>query len=246
MWGGAAWPGTFRLIFGEMQMNSSFFTLAFMLFWATVSMAQQAAPAPASGQEPEAGQRAAANSGKMLAFEIVIADLLEALDSPTAAKILELVQARRVKFVTRLQITSLEDQTASVQFGEFTPRATGRSAARGFGGGRPGAPPVPIYSSVNVGTTVQITARMEHDGSIVARLVAERSNLNERGEPPADANAGAPPQAVDRLSTDTTVRLKTGEPQVVGGRQAAAGNNRSRTWIVVSARHVEKQLSEAK
>jgi hypothetical protein len=232
---------------GEMQMKSSFFTLASMLFGATVCMAQQSPQAaPAEAQVPEAGHLAAANSSKMLAFEIVIADLLEGLDSPTAAKIIELEQARRVNFATRLQLTSLEDQTASVQFGEFVSRATGRSVARGFGGGRPGAPPVPIYSSVNVGTTIQITARTEQDGSIVARLVAERSGLNERGETPAGANDSAPPQAVERLATDTTVRLKPGEAQVVGGRQAAAGNNSSRTWILVTARLAEKPSSEAK
>jgi Bacterial type II and III secretion system protein len=185
-----------------------------------------------------------AKPGKMITFEVLIADLAEPLDSPTVEKILELEKARKFDSLTRLQVTSLEEQTASVQFGELAPRATGRSAvARGFRGGPFGGQPVPSYSSVNVGTNVQLVARMDDDGSIVVRLSAERSGLSDQA---VDPNDGGPPQSVERLKTETTLRLKPGEPQLVGGQQTATGKDGNKTWIVLIAHIGGKPTSAAK
>src|SRR5438094_1713717 len=114
-------------------MKFAISSIALIFLWASLSLGQD------SSQHPSA-----AKPGKMITFEVLIADLLEPLDSPTVEKILELERARKFNFLTRLQVTSLEEQTASVQFGELAPRATGRSAAgRGFRGGPFGGPPAP-------------------------------------------------------------------------------------------------------
>src|SRR5207248_498888 len=94
---------------------------------------------------------------------------------------------------------------------------------------------VPIYSSINIGTLVQVTARVESDGSIVTQFMAERSGLAGGPEPPFDPNVATPPKAVERLLTETTIRLKPGEPQLIGGRQSTVGKETNKTWIVLTA-----------
>jgi hypothetical protein len=45
-----------------------------------------------------------------------------------------------------------------------------------------------------------------------------------------------PPPAVTRLSIQTAIRGKPGEPQLVSGRQTSSGRDNNQTWIVVTAK----------
>src|SRR5205814_2192724 len=118
--------------------------------------------------------------GKPLAFEVLIAELYEPIDSPTVNDILALEKAGKLNFINRLQLTTLEEQTAYVQFGALTSRVTGRATT--------GLTMVPIYNSVNLGTIAQITGRVADDGSIVAQVMVERSGLAGGDEGPFDPN----------------------------------------------------------
>ncbi|HMC09803.1 MAG TPA: hypothetical protein VKH44_00880, partial [Pirellulaceae bacterium] len=89
--------------------------------------------------------------------------------------------------------------------------------------------------SINVGTIVQMTARAQDDGSIVAQLYVERSGLAGGPETAFDPTAATPPKSVERLMTETTMQLKPGEAQVIGGRQNTLGKDANKTWIVVTA-----------
>ena len=198
---------------------------------------------PSAGQSADGVPPIPTKPGKMVTFEVLIADLLEPLDSPTVPKILELEKAGKLNFLTRLQLTSLEEQTASVQFGETTPRTTSRApAGRGFVGGPFAGRAPPNSPSLNVGTLVRVTARIDDDGSIVTQLMAERSGLNAGSDQAIEPNDGSLPK-VDRLMTQTTLRLKPGEPQLVGGQRATTGKDTNRTWIVLIARVGDKPLT---
>ena len=104
---------------------------------------------------------------------------------------------------------------------------------------------VPIYNSVNLGTIAQITGRVADDGSIVAQVMVERSGLAGGDEGPFDPNLLTPPKAVDRLTTQSTVRLKPGEPLMIGGRQATLGSDSFKTWIVLTG-HIASEIPSRK
>ena len=164
--------------------------------------------------------------GKTLTFEVLIAELYEAVDSPTISDLLQLEKAGKLSFLNRLQLTSLEEQPAYVQFGALTARVTGRATT--------GLTIVPIYNDINLGTIAQVTGRVDGDGSIVAQYMIERSALAGGDEGPFDPGTATPPKGIERLTTNSTVRLKPGEPQIVGGHQATAAQDTSKTWIVLT------------
>jgi len=164
--------------------------------------------------------------GKTLTFEVLIAGQFQAIESPTAEKILELEKAGTLDYANRLRLTTLEEQPAFVQFGALMARVIGRTNT--------GLTVMPIYNDINVGAIVQVTARVAEDGSIVAQLFVEQSFPAGGEEGPFDPQANLPPKAIERQFAQSTIRLRPGEPQIVGGRQAAVGQDSSQTWIVVT------------
>jgi Bacterial type II and III secretion system protein len=202
------------------------------------------APAPPRSVSPAPprppAQPLPTTAGKMITFEVIIADVNEPLDAPTPSNILDLEKAGKLNYVTRVQLASLEEQSAFVQFGERTPRVLGRTITPrggGFGGGAaPGVQATPIYNDVNVGTIVQVTARVEDDGSIVTQLYVERSGIAGGADAAAfDPNSNDPPKGIQTLTNQSTVRLKPGEQQIISGRQVALGKEANKTWILVTA-----------
>ena len=167
-----------------------------------------------------------AKIGKALTFEVLIAELYEPIDSPTVNDILALEKAGKLNFINRLQLTSLEEQTAYVQFGALSARVVGRATT--------GLSVVPIYNDINLGTIAQVTGRVLDDGSIVAQVMVERSALAGGNEGPFDPTDLTPPKGIDRLTMNSTIRLKPGEPSMIGGRQATLGRDSFKTWIVIT------------
>lgn len=198
--------------------------------------AQEAEQAkPAAGSRAALAVIAAESAGRVITLDILVADLGEKLANPTAAAILERDKAGKLVGKTAVRLSVLENQSARLQFGETVPRATGRTVRPevGFRGGT-----LASYSDVQVGTLVQAIARSEDDGSIVADLKIERSGLAASGRNAAVGGADnpeQPPQNVGQLSLATTVRLKAGEPAIVGGRDLASGGETAQTWIVATA-----------
>src|SRR5262245_63410091 len=106
-----------------------------VVFLESMVAAQQQPGAPAPQPLPT-------TTGKMLTFELLIAELDEPSESATAESIVELANSGKLKSVSRLQVSSLEGLPASVQFGQLQSRATGQAgllmrgapAPRGGGG----------------------------------------------------------------------------------------------------------------
>jgi len=230
-------------------MRRSYFSWILCLLVSSAILAQEQNEAPRTQGRPRSGasalpaspaQQLPPTAGKMVAFEIIIADVNEPLESPTPAKIFDLEKSGKLNRLARVQLASLEQQSAMVQFRELTPRVTGRTTTGRGGFGGAGAPPgvqsTPIYNDINLGTLIQVTARVEEDDSIVMQLMVEQSGIAGGADAGAfDPNSNDPPKGIQTLTSQSTVRLKPGEPQIISGRQVAAGKEANKTWIVVTA-----------
>src|SRR4029078_6825890 len=185
----------------------------------------------AGEQEPGrvAVEKAGAKTGKLVRFEVLIADLTEAVEAPSAAKVLELERAGKLQARVRFQLASVEEVPALIQFVETVSRVSQRGN-RAANRGRAAAQ----YADVSVGTTLQVTARVVEENTIVTQFLLSRSGLAAEAEQPADANAAVAPAAINRMQSNTTLRLKAGEPQVISGQQMGVGKEVNRTWIVVT------------
>ena len=139
--------------------------------------------------------------GKLVTLEILIAAPAEAMNGPTAARILELEKTGKLKSAMRLHLAALENQSGRVQFQELVARVTGHST------GRTGQS-MPNYQDVTVGTTAQAISRVHEDGAVIAQLTIERSSVAVVAaaavrEGAADQPTIEPPPAVQTLATQT-------------------------------------------
>lgn len=166
--------------------------------------------------------------GKSLSFDVLVAGRAEPVESATAAKILELEKAGKLDSVNRLQLATLEEMPAFVQFGALQARVSGRTATN--------VTVLPIYSDINLGSILQVTARVAEDGAVLAQIYIEQSYLDGGEEGEFNPQDHSPPKAIARRHTQTTVRLKPGEPLLIGGHQAGEGGKASQSWMVVTAR----------
>src|SRR5829696_7577378 len=72
---------------------------------------------------------------KAITWELIIAEAPDAetppatADAPSAAAILELEKAGKLTWFARFRLTGLENQPASIKFGELTPVVTGRNVS---------------------------------------------------------------------------------------------------------------------
>ena len=174
--------------------------------------------------EPKAGQ--------LVSLDVLLADLSGAAlgdGEMTAAKVLDLEKQGKLDAATRIKLAVVENSQGMVNFSEAAPVATAR---QDFGGGRGGN----AYSMQNHGTTVQVTARVEQDGSIVLNLQVERSRLVANR--PAGEEAGAAAIAATKTTqvrVHTTARLASNKPTIVGSQQAGVGKEAIHTYVVLTA-----------
>lgn len=190
-------------------------------------------------------EEAKSAAGKAIAVELVLAEasdpsLLPEAEGETPAEI----SADRVKQLQkedkltswfRVRMASLENCPAYVQLGERVPVATGQ-AMMGFRS-REGNAVTTQYSTVNVGTVVKVTARIEDGGTIVVDLDLERSRL--ANQPPPARTEGSPrptfvPSKTETIMTQTTVRLTPGKTAVVAAHRSTAPKPHC-TWVMVTA-----------
>lgn len=141
---------------------------------------------------------------------------------------------------SKLRLTATENQTASVQFGEHTPVATGVQAAfggRGGGGGAAGGRTA-TFSQTATGTIVTCTARVLDGGTIIAELVVERSRLApESGAVLDESDDGGTLKTPGQLNTNcrTTVKLEPGKPRIISGLKSPQGKGTMLNLIVITA-----------
>jgi len=189
---------------------------------------QPETPRPAGGRRggpvsrPEPPQ-----AGKQIVLDVLIADLAEGIDNPTAAKILELEKAGKLAAATRLKLTTLDELPGFVQSGGLIAGRTSPSGDRGFGGPRPSP-------ATEGGLKLQATTRTEDSGTIVMQIYLERP---ETSVPLTLTGNDSSREARTNFTflTQNTVRLRPGEPALISGRHSAAGNEKSQTWAVVTA-----------
>jgi|GEM_PF-4120759 len=177
-----------------------------------------------------------AKAGTTIQLDLLVADVSAAAlgeKDVTAARLLELSQQGRLDSAARIRLSVLEDQQASAHFSEAVPVESGRT----FGQGGQGGPrSVPNYITQNFGTRVDLTARVEQDGTIVLQLQAERTRLvanRPAGEEAGAANIAATKTTQARVQT--TTRAKSGTPAIIGSQQSSVGNETIHTYFVLTA-----------
>jgi len=185
--------------------------------------------------EPQAGQ--------VVSLDVLLADVSGAAvgdGEMTAAKVLDLEKQGKLDAATRIKLAVIENSQGMVNFSEAAPVATARQdfggGFGGGGGGGGGRGASTAFSLQNYGTMVQVTARVEQDGSIVLNLQVERSRLVANR--PAGEEAGAAAIAATKTTqarVHTTARLASNKPTIVGSQQAGVGREAVHTCVVLTA-----------
>src|SRR5262245_6711440 len=159
--------------------------------------------------------------GKPIMLEVLIAETAEPLTQPTASDVLDLERKGKLKGNARVRLLSLENLPAFAQFGELASRVQGRTITQ-FGA-------TAQYSSVNVGTIVQATSRLEADGTVLIQIHVAKSTIAPSLVPPEQRE----PENITSLTAQSTVRVKPGEPAILSAGPSYGPDASSRTWVVL-------------
>lgn len=191
--------------------------------------------------------------GKGVSIDVLIADVGASAASddgsdPAADKILQLEKQGKLAALTRVRLTTLENVSGMVQFGERVGIATGRTftaGPRGGGGAEGGAGPggaraepfggATSFTYQNMGTLVTATPRVEDDGSIIMELMVEQNRIADQPPMPDGERPSFTPAKTVIITSKTTLRVPPGKSVVTGGKRTA-GKEAGQTWIVVSAK----------
>ena len=217
-------------------------------FLRSAAVAEAAAARAASAQEAATRQQpglkpATMPAGPLVTLEVLLIDYKGRGDgketaAPSAAEFVKLHQAGELDRVVRVQLASTAGSSAHAQLGESVPVATARTN-RGFGGrgGLEGdAATAYSYSFQDIGMLVMATSRVEETGTVLVDLHFERSNLAMHDRPSDDAaDELIGRQKTVRLSSQSSLRLKAGEPAIAKSWQSTAGGQTSGQFLIVSA-----------
>ena len=177
-------------------------------------------------------------AGRLISMEVTIADVVgESRAEMTAGQLAELDKAGNVKALSRFRISALENNPASVRFGERVSIVTGRVAFPGRGEGSRGFAQESVAQE-QIGTMIDVTARVDEDESILVELQAEQSRLTPAaakaaGDDPAATSV--PRQGTETITSHTTVRIPQGKTVVAGSKTTKTEQGTVQTWILVSA-----------
>lgn len=184
------------------------------------------------------------DASRVIVFDVFIIETSRAMNSeglsaweggPRAIET-QIAELRKQGELTRLQsarLTTLDQNLASLQFGERTPVIEGVNRFAGRGNS---SPTVRVRYE-DVGTMISLTPRTTATGHIVVDLKCERSQL---AKPPkadqetSDVNSLPIPLGVETSSVQSTVRLDDGGSVVLGG-MIVQGTRREGTTLVVLA-----------
>jgi type II secretory pathway component GspD/PulD (secretin) len=180
------------------------------------------------------------DESKSLWFQILMVDGSLAdrgSDNVTAEQILALVKEGKADRVARIQLSTMENQPTSLQFGEQVPVVTGRTSMRGRDGAF-----TESLTYMQKGTLVTLTARIEEGGAILANFTLERTEIVDAK--PAEEVDQPGPNSFRGARTVTnqvknTIRLAPGEPLVVSGRQLSQTEKGTQSWVLVTAKVVD-------
>jgi hypothetical protein len=202
--------------------------------WCALSFISAAIAQPAPGER---------KPGNEISLDVLIADLTEPLENPSATQIFELDKAGKLAASTRLRISTLDDNPAHFQSGgrpatkTVYPLGTAGGGARGVFNSRimvGGTVSGPVTSQQSTSIQLQATTRAEDDGSVLMQIYVERPETAVPRQL-ATADGGDESRRTFAFVCQSTLRVESGVPKVLGARQSAAGNERSQTWILVTA-----------
>lgn len=187
--------------------------------------------------------------GKTVQLEIVLATADVPLEGavtqerPTGPAMLAQIEqgakGGKLKHLSRVRLQTLENLPTQIQFSESVWIATGRN----FQGAR-GGPPVmqATYTREEAGTLVSATSRIEGGGMVLVELTVEQSRFEPAAASaePADENGSFVPPVKKKMQTGrTTIRLKDGVPEIVGGYTISAGDGTTQSVVLLTA-HVQQ------
>jgi type II secretory pathway component GspD/PulD (secretin) len=214
-----------------------------------------------SAQDAAAAQRAAAVSeatpapqqrefkpfaqvaGPLVTLEVLLIDYKgrgneKEATAPTAAEFIKLHQIGELDRVVRAQLTNIEQNKTMVQVGQRVPVATARTVggfARGGAAAPDARPTAYSYSLENIGTLISATTRLEESGTVIVDLQVERSQIAAADRRQDDNLDGAGPQKTVSLVSQSTLRLKPGEPTLAKAFQTTSNGETTGQFIVVTA-----------
>jgi type II secretory pathway component GspD/PulD (secretin) len=144
----------------------------------------------------------------------------------------------RAGSVQRIRLTTLENQTATVQYGGSRPLPQTTGSAGGRGG--------PVQRSiayVDVGTKATITAVTKPDDTVTVHIELSDSRLKtpEPGERGDDLPAG-----IDTAKLTTTVNVKSGHAAVAQAVRTDGKAGPSLALVVVAAKVIDPPASPGK
>jgi len=179
-------------------------------------------------------------AGKGISLEVVIVEVpgsagtIAEAASMTQEKILELEKQGKIARWSRVQLTTLELQTAVMQFGERTSSSGPKPSGGLFQLGGSAA------SGQDSGIIVQITPRVEDNGSILMLFDVQQQILVE----PPTAGGGEKKDAVPPPASKTALIRCSTTLRVVPGTWVVTGTQRAdkaptQTWIAVNAKVLE-------
>jgi len=177
----------------------------------------------------------------LVALEVEIVELAGGgpaeADDKLLARVREAVAGGKAKRTTRVRLSTLAGQPATVQFGQREAMVTGRTRAPaagergGFGGG--GGFGQTSYAYQSFGTQLSATPTVDDKGAIRVQLQLEQS-CPDRPAPSADMKEPETPPGSSTLTTQTTVALRSGRPTVVAALTGHAAGEETLTVVVAS------------
>lgn len=188
-------------------------------------------------------------AGNVVQLEIVVATAAvpsegaATAEGPAGQAMLEQIEAwskgGKLTHLTRIKVHTLEQIAAEFQFSEVVPLITGRTV---FPGGRGGNPMVqqPTFTREEAGTLIFATSHVEEGGTILVSLKVEQSRFEPRpAQPQAEGEKYVPLPPSKKMQTGrTTIRLKDGVPEVVGGFTSSTSDGTTQSVVVLTA-HVQ-------
>jgi hypothetical protein len=183
----------------------------------------------------------------MVAIDVLIADVVgekddaDRSDKAVIERIQSLEKQNKLSRQTRVRLATLNEQQASVQFGERAPLAVARTVRGGGGfagaapGGGGGPPEQTSFTYQNMGTLVHLTPRVEKEG-IALDCKVELSRLAPRKPTPTDKPEGSfEPASIETITANSTVQGRSGEAVLLSSQQTNVGGETRRTYILVTA-----------
>ena len=149
----------------------------------------------------------------------------------------ELKKRRRLEVLSRPQLTTLDNQPASIHVGSQEPVV--RSSQRGPAG------PVHQIEYVEVGQRVSVTPRVEPDGWVTMEIEVEISQLGPPEEGPvvsASPDGGTiHASRIVTITAQTTVRVADGHTVVLGGLTSKSDSREEELLLVLTPRIVNPE-----